>query len=220
VSLATRPDRVAQWAVIVILLSALAAATSAKGQETGGASPPGETPAVPADIQLGQRPLRQGMNGPDVGVLQEILRAKRFGALSPTGTFDAATESAVQQFERAVSTAVDGVFSAKDKSALVGRMRARRATWYGPGFYGNQTACGETLTHDTLGVAHKTLPCGTPVTFYHGGRFLTVKVIDRGPFDGQYSWDLTEAAAKRLGFEHSGWVRSAHLRPGASASRR
>jgi rare lipoprotein A (peptidoglycan hydrolase) len=206
--------------VVAILLAALAAATSAKGQDTGGATPPGEAGAPPADVQLGDRTLNKGMSGPDVLVLQEILRAKRFGSVTPTGIFDTATEAAVEQFERAVPTQADGVFTPRDKSALVGRMRARGATWYGPGFYGKQTACGGTLTPDTLGVAHKSLPCGTPVTFYYGGRFLTVKVIDRGPFGDGSSWDLTEAAAKRLGLEHSDSVRSAHLRLGAAATRR
>ena len=54
------------------------------------------------------------------------------------------------------------------------------------------------------GVAHKKLPCGTRVTFYHDGRFLTVPVIDRGPFRRGVAWDLTAAAAKQLGFRTSG----------------
>lgn len=215
-----RPDRVAFWAVVLISSAALAAATSAKGQTTGGAPAPGTPGDPPTDVELGQRPLNKGTNGPDVQTLQEILRAKRFGPLTPTGIYDDSTEAAVVQFERAVSNEPDGVFSAQDKSTLVGRMRARGATWYGPGFYGKQTACGQTLATDTLGVAHKSLPCGTPVTFYYEGRFLTVKVIDRGPFSGDYSWDLTEAAAKRLGFERTDSIRSAHLRPGAGAADR
>ena len=48
-------------------------------------------------------------------------------------------------------------------------MRSAGATWYGPGLYGNQTACGQTLRPDTIGVAHRNLPCGTTVKFvYHG----------------------------------------------------
>jgi rare lipoprotein A len=85
-----------------------------------------------------------------------------------------------------------------------------RATWYGPGFYGKRTACGKRLGRQTLGVAHRTLPCGTRVTFYHGGRFMTVAVIDRGPFARGVEWDLTAAAAKRLGFRSTGALRSVH----------
>jgi hypothetical protein len=74
------------------------------------------------------------------------------------------------------------------------------ATWYGPGFYGNTTACGRTLRKKTLGVAHRTLPCGTRVNFLHKGRTITVRVIDRGPY-GKADWDLTERTARRLRFE-------------------
>lgn len=73
------------------------------------------------------------------------------------------------------------------------------ATWYGPGFYGNRTACGRTLTTETLGVAHRTLPCGTGVSILYKGRTITVPVIDRGPYTSA-RWDLTSATARRLRF--------------------
>ena len=76
----------------------------------------------------------------------------------------------------------------------------KKATWYGPGFWNNQTACGQTLTTTTIGVAHKKLPCGTNVTFSHAGRTVTTTVIDRGPYNKGYAWDLTKKTAKRLGF--------------------
>ena len=53
----------------------------------------------------------------------------------------------------------------------VGKLRVYRwayASWYGPGLYGNRTACGQTLGYGTLGVAHKSLPCGAKVTFKKG----------------------------------------------------
>jgi rare lipoprotein A len=89
-------------------------------------------------------------------------------------------------------------------------MRVRKATWYGPGLYGNRTACGQRLRRGTLGVAHKRLPCGTRVTFYHEGRFVTVKVIDRGPFRRGVAWDLTAAAARALGMATTASLRSIH----------
>jgi rare lipoprotein A (peptidoglycan hydrolase) len=76
----------------------------------------------------------------------------------------------------------------------------KKATWYGPGFWGRSTACGTMLTPTTIGVAHKKLPCGTQVTFSYGGRTVTATVIDRGPFHKGYAWDLTKKAAKRVGF--------------------
>ena len=73
------------------------------------------------------------------------------------------------------------------------------ATWYGPGFYGNHTACGEALTRQIVGVADRTLPCGTPVTVTYDGRTLTLPVVDRGPYSGAATLDLTSAAAQELG---------------------
>ncbi len=73
------------------------------------------------------------------------------------------------------------------------------ATIFGPGFFGNETACGEILGHATLGVANRTLPCGTPVALLYRGRTLTVPVIDRGPYVQGVDWDLTSATAKALG---------------------
>jgi len=65
------------------------------------------------------------------------------------------------------------------------------ASWYGPGLYGNRTACGQTLTSSTLGVAHKTMPCGTKLHLRHRGRSVTVRVIDRGPYAAGREFDLT-----------------------------
>lgn len=73
------------------------------------------------------------------------------------------------------------------------------ATWYGPGFFGNGTACGQVYTDQILGVAHRTLPCGTNVTFFYNGIVLTIPVIDRGPYSDA-DWDLSAEAARRLGF--------------------
>jgi rare lipoprotein A len=67
----------------------------------------------------------------------------------------------------------------------------KNVSWYGPGFYGNRTACGLKLTTKTHGVAHKTLPCGTKVTFRYRGKEITVPVIDRGPYIKGRQWDLT-----------------------------
>lgn len=73
------------------------------------------------------------------------------------------------------------------------------ATLYGPGFYGRRTACGTILRKVTIGVANRTLPCGTRVALYYGGRMLVVPVIDRGPYAYGASWDLTMATGQVLG---------------------
>jgi hypothetical protein len=76
------------------------------------------------------------------------------------------------------------------------------ATWYT--LYGHKTACGKRLTRTTIGVAHKTLPCGTEVEFYYKGRTITAPVIDRGPYSKGNSWDLTKAAADQIGLTATG----------------
>lgn len=73
------------------------------------------------------------------------------------------------------------------------------ASWYGPGFYGNRTACGQTYTPEIQGVAHKTLPCGTVLTLSYGGRTVVVTVIDRGPYVAGRVLDLSNATRLALG---------------------
>jgi hypothetical protein len=72
--------------------------------------------------------------------------------------------------------------------------------------YGDGLACGGVLGRDQLGVAHKTAPCGTLVTFTYAGRSLTVPVIDRGPYVVGREWDLTGATAEALGFPGLGEI--------------
>lgn len=83
------------------------------------------------------------------------------------------------------------------------------ATWYGPGLYGNRTACGQRLGYDTLGVAHRSLPCGTKINILYEGRTITVPVIDRGPYSSA-DWDLTEETANRLGFSGKETIGTEH----------
>ena len=74
------------------------------------------------------------------------------------------------------------------------------ASWYGPGFFGNRTACGQTYTPETIGVAHRTLPCGTLVAITSpAGVTVVAPVIDRGPFVAGRSLDLSSALKHALG---------------------
>jgi len=89
---------------------------------------------------------------------------------------------------------------------FLGRLNVYRlagASWYGGG---GQTACGGSLGSSTLGVANKTLPCGTLVTLRYGGHTLRVPVIDRGPYVEGREFDLTEATKQALGFGDTGQV--------------
>jgi rare lipoprotein A (peptidoglycan hydrolase) len=89
-------------------------------------------------------------------------------------------------------------------------LRTAGASWYGgPSMWGRQTACGQTLRPSTLGVAHKSLPCGTTVKFVYHGHALITQVIDRGPYVKGRAWDLTQAASEALDFEGVGNLRYA-----------
>ena len=90
------------------------------------------------------------------------------------------------------------------RSGRLNVYRSALASWYGPGLFGNQLGCGGTLQTGSVGVANKSLPCGTKVTFRHRGRVLRVRVIDRGPYVGGREYDLTAATARKLGFSGHG----------------
>ena len=80
------------------------------------------------------------------------------------------------------------------------RWRSAEYSWYGPGFYGSGTACGQRYSRTILGVASKTLPCGTRVTLRNpkNGRSITVPVIDRGPYVSGRLWDLSRGTCTYL----------------------
>lgn len=72
------------------------------------------------------------------------------------------------------------------------------ASWYGPGLYGNPLACGGTLTQQTAGVANKKLGCGTKIRLCFK-RCVTTRVIDRGPYVGGRTFDLTAPVKNAIG---------------------
>lgn len=80
------------------------------------------------------------------------------------------------------------------------------ASWYGPGFNGNQSASGEIYNQNAMTAAHKTLPFGTrvQVTNLDNGRSTIVRINDRGPYVGGRVIDLSAAAARVLGVMQSG----------------
>jgi rare lipoprotein A len=98
-------------------------------------------------------------------------------------------------------------------------LRTAGATWYGPGLYGNRTACGQTLRPQTIGVAHRDLPCGTAVKFVYRGQSVVTRVIDRGPYAAGVAWDLTNGARRILRFEGSSKIRYAVALEAAKSSR-
>jgi len=83
------------------------------------------------------------------------------------------------------------------------------ASWYGPGYKGRRTASGEGFDPNGLTAASKTLPMGSiaRVTNLQNGRWVDVRINDRGPVAPGRSIDLSPAAAQRIGLTKSGVAR-------------
>jgi rare lipoprotein A (peptidoglycan hydrolase) len=135
-------------------------------------------------------------------------RGARLAALLSAVTLLAATTAvSAQAFTGgASSVAWGGAEQTGEGLAFSSPMQSAGATWYGPGLYGNRTACGQTLRPGTIGVAHRSLPCGTTIKFTYHGHSLITRVIDRGPYTTGNSWDLTNGARLALGFNGAGQV--------------
>lgn len=101
--------------------------------------------------------------------------------------------------------------SDSSQQAVAANYKRVKATWYGPGLYGNRLACGGKLTRHTLGVAHRHLACGTKVAIKYHGHTVVVPVIDRGPYSRGVSYDLTQATARELGMRTTARVAAAPL---------
>jgi rare lipoprotein A len=98
----------------------------------------------------------------------------------------------------------DAVNAATTRSAGdLNSYRSVGASWYDVG--GGSVACAG-LGGVTMGVANKTLPCGTHLTLRYGGRSVGVTVIDRGPYVAGREFDLTAPVKQALGFGDTGQV--------------
>jgi rare lipoprotein A len=165
------------------------------------------------DVRAGRRTAVVGTVAPGVPGITVSLQIRR-GRWKPIDRdrTDAAGRFKLRERLRRTGSTEVRVRVAGGRGVAPGRRRIGRlnvyryayASWYGPGLYGNRLGCGGTLTPGTLGVAHKTLPCGTKVTFRRGNRSARVPVIDRGPYVGGREYDLTAATAQRLGFHGHG----------------
>ena len=87
--------------------------------------------------------------------------------------------------------------------------RVGTASWYGEPFHGRATANGERFDRDGMTAAHPTLPLPSivRVTNLANDRQIELRVNDRGPFVGDRLIDLSQGAARALGFERQGLAR-------------
>lgn len=148
----------------------------------------------------GERKVKVVVKGAGHGVVADRTSAK--GAF---GTKFTPTRSGVYSL-RAVPGANEQGAGGTGVKRQVTVFRYAGASWYGPGLYGNALACGGTLQYGMIGVANKTLPCGTKVRLRYNGRTITAPVIDRGPYAAGRDYDLTEATKNALGFPDVGTI--------------
>jgi hypothetical protein len=218
--------RALPYAIVAVLACAPAALAASGGAGLGASTPPaangdatvsatssGVTLTTKVAALLRGRLLVTGQAGARAGTTVEIDRRGRQtgytwtpttrGTVTSGGTFAAVWN--VNHIGRFDLRAVIGdARAARDAAAgtptvTITVYRPSKATVYGPGLYGNGTACGQTLSRTTVGVASRTLPCGTSVALLYHGRALVVPVVDRGPYAKGVDWDLTAATARRLG---------------------
>jgi rare lipoprotein A len=210
------PERFRHLALLCAALCALPAAAlaSSGGTQYGdpAAAEPVAQPAIGA-VLLGHtthvRGTVSGAGDQTVVVERRIADGPWLptatAVAAPDGSFDAVwkTDHSGHFDVRARLASASGGSTAAAAAALptsqITVFRSNVATWFGPGFYGHRTACGQRLTRRLLGVANRTLPCGTKLTLLYAGRTITVPVVDRGPFAHGASYDLTSATAQALG---------------------
>jgi rare lipoprotein A len=206
--------------LFVALLAAVAPATAVAQAPSGGVEAPVAAPPSPFALSGGGNAV-VGRKVRFRGSVEERLA----GRTVVVQYLDPATAAWTRQARTTVRD--DGTFVARWRARETGQFQLRAvvrggassaavspelpltvyrgavATWYGPGFYGNTTACGIELTPELVGIAHRSLPCGTNVAVRYGSRTLVLPVVDRGPFGSEARWDLTEAAAQQLGVTHT-----------------
>ena len=204
------------WPALAALVVALGAGTATA--DSGGTTITDEC----ADVRFGERWLRLGDCGDDVTTLNWVMKTKPYArGIELDEEFKDPTDIAVRELQQRAELNVTGIVNDRTREELKAGMVRKTASWYGPGLWRNKTACGQKLRRETVGVAHKRLPCGTKVTFNKGGRWLRTKVIDRGPYVRGRTWDLTQRAAEALGMEHTESVRAAVIeKPGADDDKR
>jgi hypothetical protein len=240
-----RRDRAVLVAVLCTVASLCAAGAAQAAPGTGGATIPDVLPAasggmgygdpgtqslVVAPIAVLNRPLvargtMPGAAGRQV-VLQRLDPVRGWRNLArarvhSTSRFQVAwTADRMGRISLRAIVSRRGRAAASSSAVAIARITVYRpamATYYGPGFFGQQTACGQVLAPDMLGVAHRKLPCGTLVAVTYAGREIVVPVIDRGPFHAGFSWDLTQATADALGFTGAGEIGYVRVKPAPAA---
>jgi rare lipoprotein A len=80
------------------------------------------------------------------------------------------------------------------------------ASWYGDPYNGRRTASGEVFDMEKMTAAHRAWPFGTIVGVRNldNGKYVRVKINDRGPFVRGRIIDLSRGAAREAGMLGAG----------------
>ena len=138
------------------------------------------------------------------GSFSAVWQTNHIGRFSIRALISQSTASTASQ-------ATADTASATAPTVTITVYRQSLATQYGPGFYGERTACGQRLRRSTIGVANRTLKCGTKVAILYRGRTMVVPVIDRGPYANGADWDLTMATGHALGIDGTAQIGAVSL---------
>ena len=221
--------------VACALIAPAAVRAAGPGTGTGGAAAPPPDPrlATSPNVMLGKPTTFSGVLPLAAGATATVERLDaKTGAWVPIAAAPIAVDGAYRASWTAdvagrITTRVTTARPGDPAAALAGAApeagvtiyRRALTTWFGPGFFGRKTYCGQKLDRRLMGVGHRTLPCGTPVAFFYKGRSITVPVVDTGPFNGKMRWDLTYAAAKALRLSHTDTVGAVRVGSAPQASR-
>jgi rare lipoprotein A len=206
----TTPHAVVRKPALAALTLAATAATPALAQAPAPAAP---APALNASMRqhtlIGSKVKVKGALAAPAGQRVVVQRSKGHGWRTVARTTTGGGGRFVTRFTPRrlgrMKIRVVGPGGSKDQSKITVYRKAA-ASWYGPGFYGRPLACGGTMSPSRIGVANKTLPCGTRVRLHYRGRTVNAPVVDRGPYVGGREYDLTAATKRRLGFGSTGTV--------------
>ena len=154
------------------------------------------------DIQVQFRPVTMGVI--DGGILRRIRSATRISAALVILFFSLHCTKPVVTTGKP-SKPAGGTSEGADQ----GYTEYGEASWYGndiDGFSGKLTASGEVMDAARLTCAHRTLPIGTylEVKNLENGKRAILRINDRGPFIRGRIVDVSQQAAKDLGFLEQG----------------
>jgi rare lipoprotein A len=106
---------------------------------------------------------------------------------------------------------VHSLFAQSDSASVNIKLLSQKgnASYYARKFEGRRTANGEKYRRKLLTAAHKTLPFNTKVKVSNpkNGRWVIVRINDRGPYHKKRIIDLSERAARHLGIFGGGYSR-------------